>query len=459
MQFDVVVVGAGLCGATVAGRLSEAGVRCALLEAGEDVPASLPAGWNAFTRATAPLTKVDEREWAFRGSRRPIEWMRVRAAGGRTLLWGGWMVRPDVRNLRDARAMGHEWPMSFKRLDHLVRRVEPRLSVRTARIGALVAQLRRGGIPVMPKRASVGPGGGRPLFSLDIRGTATLVPRTVALRAILDRSGRARAVECIDPVEHTVHTIEAKAVVLAASAIESARILDATPGLDLPQIGEGLHDHMYCGAIVLMRAPAPETEGGPLDRAAFLPAERCESGLGFSVEVRAPVALATLDDEDLGLLGIARADAERMSFYTVFAIGEKAPSPRRRVHFDVSKPDALGRATPVIDLPALSSDEATLARAMRARCDEIAHVLADGAGTVIPIRDPRDRLLGHEAGTCRMGTRKSGAVTDADGAVFGARGLYVADAGRMPTALDRHPSLTVAALALGTAERVLEDVR
>lgn len=458
MPVDVIVVGAGLCGATVAGRLSQAGVRCALLEAGPGAPDVVPTHTAAFARETASLTKVDEREWAFRAERRPIEWMRVRAAGGRTLLWGGWADRPDEGNLRDARTLGYPWPLSFNRLDELVRRAERRLSVRSGHRGPLVKLLQRAGVGAQPKRAFVGPGGHRPLFALDIAGHATLRPRTIALRVALDRDGATRGVECIDPDTLRVATLEARAVVLAASAIESARVLAATGGLELPHIGQGLQEHVYCGVIAIVPVPPPLGEAGPLE-GARVTGERCASGLGFSVEVRGPVGLATLDDEDLGILGIPRAEAERQSFYAVFAIGEVPPSPLRRVRFDGSHPDSLGRAIPVITMPSLSPEATTLARAMRARCRQIAQVLGGAEGTLVAIRDPRDRLLGHEGGTCRMGTRKSGAVTDCDGAVYGARGLYVADAGRMPTALDRHPSLTVAALALGTAERVLSDAR
>jgi len=286
--FDVVVVGGGLCGATVAGRLSSMGVRCALLGAGAGPLDSGPASWRAFTRGTAPLTMVDAQAWAFRGGRRPIEWMRVRAAGGRTLLWGGWMVRPEASNLADARALGRAWPISFDALDRMVRLAERRLSVRNGRAGELVRLLRRAGAAAGPKRASVGPGGGRPLYALDVQGGATLFPRTVALRAVLDREGRAQAVECVDPVDGRVHRIEARAIVLAASAIESARILHATSGLELERLGHGLVDHMYCGAIAIVRVPPPQTEAGPLERAAIVRPERCASGLGFSIEARGP---------------------------------------------------------------------------------------------------------------------------------------------------------------------------
>jgi choline dehydrogenase-like flavoprotein len=58
-----------------------------------------------------------------------------------------------------------------------------------------------------------------------------------------------------------------------------------------------------------------------------------------------------------------------------------------------------------------------------------------------------------------MACRPRDGVTDSWGAVFGVQGLYIADASVMPTALDRHPTLTLAALALRTADRVAKESR
>ncbi len=47
-------------------------------------------------------------------------------------------------------------------------------------------------------------------------------------------------------------------------------------------------------------------------------------------------------------------------------------------------------------------------------------------------------------------------VLGAGGAVRGVPGLYVADASLLPTGLDRYPTLTVLALALGVADGIIE---
>lgn len=454
---DVVVVGGGLAGAIVADRLAEAGARCMVLETGVLPPAKLPAGWSEFGRRTKVATVVDDEVWRYRSSR-PLEWMRVRAGGGRTLLWGGWSLRPDARSLAAAGERGRAWPVSFRHLDRLVQAAERRLDIVQADDGELVKRLRAHGYDARPKRAALAPGGRRPLCALDLlrRAGIELRGRSTVRRVVVDR-GRTRGVEVLDAAGRA-RTIDADQVVLACSAVETARILDET-AIAAGPIGTSLIDHLYCGFIAIANVPATRRPG-PLDGAAFIPPGRTTDGaLDFSIEARGPVSLATVDDEDLALLGIPRPAAERMSFHVVFAIGEMDPSVPRALELDRKRRDALGRPIPRFVLPRLSGDEAALARRMRASCAELAASFAGSAESVVQIRDPRDAVLGHEAATCPMGSRRSGAITDIDGAVHRARGLYVADAARMPTALDRHPSLALAGLALRTAERVIEDRR
>ena len=53
----------------------------------------------------------------------------------------------------------------------------------------------------------------------------------------------------------------------------------------------------------------------------------------------------------------------------------------------------------------------------------------------------------HQMGTCRMGRVRSASVCDENGAVYGVRGLYVADASLFPASSGVNPMITVMALA------------
>jgi choline dehydrogenase-like flavoprotein len=59
-------------------------------------------------------------------------------------------------------------------------------------------------------------------------------------------------------------------------------------------------------------------------------------------------------------------------------------------------------------------------------------------------------------GTCRMGARNDGTcVTDEFGQVWGTENLYLATVGVIPNALAVNPTLTGAALAIRSADRLL----
>jgi choline dehydrogenase-like flavoprotein len=60
----------------------------------------------------------------------------------------------------------------------------------------------------------------------------------------------------------------------------------------------------------------------------------------------------------------------------------------------------------------------------------------------------------HQMGTCRMGRDARSAVCDAEGEVFGVRGLFIADASAFPSSSGVNPMITVMALAHHTAQRI-----
>ena len=61
----------------------------------------------------------------------------------------------------------------------------------------------------------------------------------------------------------------------------------------------------------------------------------------------------------------------------------------------------------------------------------------------------------HQMGTCRMGVDRARAVCDADGAVYGLNGAYVADASLFPASSGVNPMITIMALARHVAKAML----
>ncbi len=65
----------------------------------------------------------------------------------------------------------------------------------------------------------------------------------------------------------------------------------------------------------------------------------------------------------------------------------------------------------------------------------------------------------HEVGTARMGANPENSVVDSYGQVHGIGGLYVADASVLPSAGAVNTGLTLAALALRTADYLAHGIR
>jgi choline dehydrogenase-like flavoprotein len=95
------------------------------------------------------------------------------------------------------------------------------------------------------------------------------------------------------------------------------------------------------------------------------------------------------------------------------------------------------------------------------------HFINPFVGEVAGALGSRSIGLSHPLGGCRMGKSAAEGVVDEYGRVFDAskdgerpfhEGLYIADAARIPTALGVNPSLTIAALALRTADTIIEEL-
>jgi choline dehydrogenase-like flavoprotein len=105
------------------------------------------------------------------------------------------------------------------------------------------------------------------------------------------------------------------------------------------------------------------------------------------------------------------------------------------------------------DVPLREADHARMASVL---ADQ--HALATTLGRFRTGIEPQWMTLGfaHVMGTCRMGSADDGTcVTDEFGQVWGAENLYLATVGVIPTALAVNPTLTGAALAIRSADRLL----
>ncbi|MER7701409.1 GMC family oxidoreductase [Kitasatospora sp. NPDC097605] len=303
----------------------------------------------------------------------------------------------------------------------------------------------------------------------------------VVSRVLVDGSGRATGVEY-----HTggaTHRARAGLVVLAAHAIENARLL-LLSGLAnrSDQVGRNLMDHPALLTWGLLPRPTGPYRGpgstSGLEAFRFGPARarrapfRIEIGnWGWSWAGRPPqvetarLLRAGLRGKDLrARLG----DRIGRQFSLQFEL-EQPADPANRVTLDHSRRDRLGLPRPALhyDLSGYVRDGMASARAVSDQLFALLgaedHTRYD-AGPGWPGRlEHRGRVYGyrgagHAGGTHVMGDAPGGSVVDQWQRCWDHPNLYAVGCGSMPSLGTSNPSLTMAALALRSADRIHREL-
>ncbi|WP_414169991.1 GMC family oxidoreductase [Streptoverticillium reticulum] len=348
--------------------------------------------------------------------------------------------------------------------------------------------------PICPVQAKYNPLKTQATWSCKV----DLVPRAVVSRVLANANGRVFGVEYQqydDPASpvHTTRTAEADIVVLAAHAVENAKLLLVSRLANHSgQVGRNLMDHPVLLTWGLLDEPVGPFRGpgstsglecfrtGPArrDRAPF----RIEiSNWGWSWPTGSPSGdVARM----LGITGDSGQPRGRGRFGTAlreelgrqvgrqislqFAVEQDAES-RNRVTVDPGLRDRLGNPRPVITYD-LSDHVKRGIAAAKAVSDRIFGILGAEDRTVYapgPFapgyfrHDGRDFVFhgaGHGAGTHVMGDSRETSVVDSWQRCWDHSNLYAVGCGSMPSVGTSNPSLTMAALALRSCEQIHRDL-
>jgi glucose dehydrogenase len=441
-SWDAAVIGAGPAGVLTAHRLRRLGFRVLLIDAGPRLE----------HRQRVP--EVDRRQWPFLCQGDSFDWYRVQAVGGRSLLWGGWSYRFPQSSLRRS-----GWPLTADDLAPWYREAERFMGVQEGVLDARYDRAARAlEVSILPKRGACDPAGA---MWTARRGHAARSARTYAMAVELHVDDRCvHTIEIVDLRTEKTHHVPAKAIVLAASPFETARLL-FTSASHLVGPRAQFVDHMVAGLVLVEPAPPPRLEGrGRFPGAALVesfvnngPSSQRPYKGGFSIELNGPIPLDVLGLERV----VASSEVDQHRATTIYAIGELFPNPHRFVELDRDCRDVLGRLVPRIHVH-WTEDERTLASDMRQACRRLADEVAIPGSRVIALADPLLAGAGHEAGTFPLGV-EGDAPTDLWGKLRALRNVWVADASALPTAGDRHPTLTLAAHALRASESVAQWLR
>lgn len=299
-------------------------------------------------------------------------------------------------------------------------------------------------------------------------GRCTVATHARVARITTDHLGRVNGVELIDAVGGTRRTIRAGHVVVAAGAIESARLLltsrsDHHPdglGNHADMVGRNLQGHVYVGAFGLFDEPVQDLTGPGVSIATcdFLDGDPTTVGGGvLANEVVKMPAMFYGWALPPGAARWGRAAHEAMAnsyLRTAHVFGpiQEIPDPSCRVTLS-DRTDRHG--VPLVRLEGRVHPE-SIRSAERHAERAVTWMRATNAREVWSSPSPVRTLSAgqHQAGTCRMGDDPRTSVTDRHGQVHGHRNLWVMDASLHVTNGGVNPVLTIMALAAACASEL-----
>lgn len=549
-RFDVIVVGSGASGGWAAKRLSEAGIKVALLEAGkpqgaddfkEHVPAyDLPYRDRAseWIRRTRPRQRdcYACREWNYKWfvndheepyttpDGKPFSWQgRTRVVGGRTNVWGRQSYRFSDQDLhgKSFDGFGEDWPISYKDLEPYYGLVEDYVGISgqaenvpelpdsrfhpAMPMSCAETQLRtrvksKLGYTVTIGRTAIitKPINGRApchycgpcehgcvtqsYFNAAFTtvadalksGNTTLITDAMVYRVLTDKAtGKATGVMYIDRVTREVREVHARAVVLCAQALESARILlnSAEGGLanSSGALGHYLMDHTWVAGGArgeFPDAPAPKPSLGAPRRPNGLYTIRMKNtingprekkylrGFGFqgggstTFRMNAPGYGAAFKK---GIL-------DPLTTVNMVGFGEVLPRFDNFVELDPRVVDKFG--IPVLRITMTwGENEKAMIPDMAVTATQMLE--AAGARNIEPFT-VLDRIPGygiHEMGTARMGRDPKTSVLNGFLATHDIKNLYVMDASSFVSGGCQNPTLTIMALAVRGCDHLMEEMK
>lgn len=319
------------------------------------------------------------------------------------------------------------------------------------------------------------------------RDNMTILPQAVASELKIDEKSQLisgvvyKRYAAADSIVYTTQVATGKIYVLAASAIENAKLLLASNAANSSdQVGRNLMDHLclltwglFPEKVYPFRGPGSTTNIATFRDGAFrkdhaawiVPIDNWGWGWPeFSPGTDVAVAV------NKGVFGTelrSTLNKELTRQVLLHFECEQNPDPRNRVTIDPKYKDQLDNYRPVIQynvteymLKAFEaaknvSDQIFKAKDIEDRTEykntEPDNVTYKGVTYTF-------RGAGHIVGTHRMGDSRENSVVDKDLRTWDHKNLFLAGAGNMPTLGTSNPTLTLAALSFKASEAILKQL-
>jgi len=462
-----------------------------------------------------------------------FNWWRARMVGGRTNSWGRISLRfgPDDFRRGDLDGLSPNWPIGYAdvapwydRIDRMVGLFGSAEGLRDHPDGIfqppprprayellVMDAAKRLNVPCIPARLSIltRPLGDRPachwcgqcgrgcstysFFSstnvlLDpAKATRrlTLLTNAMAREVTVDARGRATGVTYVDKSDGTTKQVRARAVVLAASACESVRLLMNSASPRFPRglanssgtLGKYLTDTTgtsVSGFIPRLVGRTRYNEdgvaGGHVYTPWWLDNAKLDFPRGYHIEVSGGLGMPGAGFmggiqryPDGGGWGAKLKEDYRRYYGTTIGFagrGEMIPNEQSYCEPDGAAVDRWG--IPVLRFHWKWTDyEINQVRHMQQTFRALVDAMGGQVFSPMPAREQGYGIgtggsIIHELGGARMGRDPASSVTNAYGRAHDVPNLFLADGATFPSQADKNPTWTIMALAWRQAEHLME---
>lgn len=493
---------------------------------------ALYGGWEIDGE---PYTRKDDTSF---------DWFRARMLGGRTNHWGRISLRfgPLDFKRKDFDGMGDNWPIGYDDVKPFYDRVDKMIGIFGSKEGIhnepdgfflpapkprlhelyYIKGARKANIPVIPSRLSIltkrinedrgvcfycnqcnrscqvyadFSAGSCLIFpALKSGGNIDLYVNSMAREVLVNKDGKATGVAYINKEDRKEYVLNAKVVVLGASACSSARILLNSKSSTHPDglgnssgmIGHYLHDSTGTGRAALV----PElldrkmyNEDGVGGMHVYTPwwlndSKNLDFSRGYHLEVWGGMGMPSygigFDTTDLnghfgktiGGYGTKLRDDVKRFYGAMVGIagrGESIPQYNNYCEIDPNVVDEFG--IPVLRFNYNWTDQE---RNQSKHMHETFEQIFDSMGAITLGSKPgADRDYGlaapgriiHEVGTTRMGADPKTSVVNSFNQLHDANNVFVVDGGPFVSQADKNPTWTILALSMRASEYIVDQLK
>jgi choline dehydrogenase-like flavoprotein len=506
--FDVVIVGSGAAGGTLASHLARRGVTVALVEGGPRVNTR-----TDFNTHALPFDFPTRQIPTMRPGKEGFDSERSRGVGGKTMLWNAVALRFSQRDFkgRTHDGAGEDWPIDYKDIAPYYEAIEREVGLcgnldgledlpdgvflppvpmkcsdlilqRAARaVGANLIHVRKATLSV--------PLNGRPAChfcgncmagcdvvakynSADVHivpaeksGQVTVFHDAIVREVMMSDENRATGVRYLHRVHKKEGEVRGRAVVVSCACVQSVALLMMSKSRRYPNglanssghLGRDFIPHFTGGIECLLedlRGKPSTNDEGFLDHA-YMPSFMHTKKRGYARSFGAQVnyqnrrfAGWAKNMPGFGASYKAAVKAGYPAFIQFTPYGEMIPNAESYVDLDPERTDKFGLPLARRHLRWGRNEEALFNDMVRWSL-----TILEKAGAEI-LSVPDGPAPNHELGGCRMGPDPRSSVVNADCRTHDVPNLYVVDGSVFPSASEKNPTHTIMALAARTAEHI-----